>query len=159
MKTYAVKASDIQRNWYVVDADGQVLGRLASEIARVLRGKHKPIYTPHLDTGDFVVVVNAEKVRVTGAKESDKFYYRHSGYPGGLRAESVAQVRARFPERLIERAVKGMLPHNALGRQMYRKLKVYAGPNHPHASNGPKPLNIDARGEKVRVAFPESATA
>jgi large subunit ribosomal protein L13 len=159
MKTYAVKASDIQRNWYVVDADGQVLGRLASEIARVLRGKHKPIYTPHLDTGDFVVVVNAEKVRVTGAKESDKFYYRHSGYPGGLRAESVAQVRARFPERLIERAVKGMLPHNALGRQIYRKLKVYAGPNHPHASNGPKPLNIDARGEKVRVAFPESATA
>ncbi|HZQ98509.1 MAG TPA: 50S ribosomal protein L13 [Chloroflexota bacterium] len=159
MKTYAVKASDIQRSWYVVDADGQVLGRLASEIARVLRGKHKPIYTPHLDTGDFVVVVNAEKVRVTGAKESDKLYYRHSGYPGGLRAESVAQVRARFPERLIERAVKGMLPHNALGRQMYRKLKVYAGPSHPHASNGPKPLNIDARGEKVRVTFPESVTA
>ncbi len=98
-------------------------------------------------------------MRVTGAKESDKLYYRHSGYPGGLRAESVAQVRARFPERLIERAVKGMLPHNALGRQMYRKLKVYAGPSHPHASNGPKPLNIDARGEKVRVTFPESVTA
>jgi len=157
MKTHAVKASEIQRSWFVVDADGQVLGRLASEIAQVLRGKHKPIFTPHLDTGDFVVVVNAEKVRFTGAKETDKVYHHHSGYPGGLKSQTVAQVRAKYPERIIERAVKGMLPHNALGRQMYRKLKVYAGPNHPHASNGPKPLTIDARGEKVRTTFPTPA--
>ena len=157
MKTYAVKASEIQRSWFVVDAEGQVLGRLASEIAQILRGKHKPIYTPHMDTGDFVVVVNAEKIRVTGAKETQKFYYHHSGYPGGLRTQSTAEVRRKFPERLIEHAVKGMLPHNVLGRQMYRKLKVYAGAKHPHVSNGVKPLSIDARGEKVRTTFPSPA--
>jgi large subunit ribosomal protein L13 len=154
MKTHAVKASEIQRTWYVVDAEGQVLGRLASEVAQILRGKHKPIYSPHLDTGDFVVVVNAGKIQVTGAKETQKFYYKHSGYPGGLRKESVAAVRARFPERIVERAIKGMLPHNALGRQMYRKLKVYSGPAHPHGSNNPQPLSIEAKGPSVKVSFP-----
>jgi large subunit ribosomal protein L13 len=153
MKTYVVKASEIQRSWYVVDAEGQVLGRLASEIAQILRGKHKPIYTPNMDTGDFVVVVNAAKIQVTGDKETQKFYYRHSGYPGGLRSQSVAHVRARFPERIVEHAVKGMLPHNALGRQMYRKLKVYGGGAHPHASNNPKTLSIEAKGPSVKVAF------
>src|SRR5262249_24096834 len=119
MKTHAVKASEIERSWYVVDGDGQVLGRLASEVAQILRGKQKAIYAPHLDTGDFVVVVNASKFQLTGKKETQKQYYRHSGYPGGLRQENVAAVRARFPERIVERAIKGMLPHNALGRQMY----------------------------------------
>jgi large subunit ribosomal protein L13 len=154
MKTHAVKASEIQRNWYVVDADGQVLGRLASEIARILRGKHKPIYSPHLDTGDYVVVVNAAKIQVTGQKETQKFYYRHSGYPGGLKSASVAHVRSRFPERIVEHAVKGMLPHNALGRQMYRKLKVYGGAIHPHNSNNPQTLSIEAKGPSVAVTFP-----
>jgi large subunit ribosomal protein L13 len=152
MKTHAVKASEIQRVWFVVDADGQVLGRLASEIARILRGKHKPIFSPHLDTGDFVVVVNAEKIAVSGAKETDKFYYRHSGYPGGLKKRSVAEQRSRFPERIVEHAVKGMLPHNALGRQMYRKLKVYRGAAHPHGTNNPQPLTIEAKGPSVKVS-------
>lgn len=158
MKTHAVKASEIQRAWYVVDADGQVLGRLASEVARILRGKHKPIYSTHLDTGDFVVVVNAAKIQVTGLKETQKMYYRHSGYPGGLRQESVAAVRGRFPERIVERAIKGMLPHNPLGRQMYRKLKVYAGPSHPHQSNNPQPLSIEAKGPSVTVTYPAQET-
>jgi large subunit ribosomal protein L13 len=153
MKTHAVKASEIQRSWFVVDADGQVLGRLASEIAQILRGKHKPIYSPHLDTGDFVVVVNADKIQVTGAKETQKFYYRHSGYPGGLKKRSVAETRSKFPERIIEHAVKGMLPHNVLGRQMYRKLKVYRGATHPHKTNNPQPLTIEAKGPSVKVSF------
>ena len=153
MKTHAVKASEIQRSWYVVDAEGQVLGRLASEIAQILRGKHKPIYTPHLDTGDFVVVVNAAKIQLTGDKETQKMYHRHSGYPGGLKSVNVAHVRSRFPERIVEHAVKGMLPHNALGRQMYRKLKVYGGAAHPHASNNPQALSIEAKGPSVKVAF------
>lgn len=140
MKTHSVKASEIERSWHVVDADGQVLGRLASHIAQILRGKHKPTYTPYMDTGDYVIVVNAAKVVVTGSKESDKTYYRHSGYPGGLKSVSLQAMRAKFPERILERAIKGMLPHNALGRQMYRKLRVYPGPTHPHLSNKPEPL-------------------
>jgi large subunit ribosomal protein L13 len=142
MKTHAIRASEIERAWHVVDADGMVLGRLATQIASILRGKHKPIYQPNMDTGDFVVVVNAAKVRVTGSKESDKNYYHHSGYPGGLRTTSLQAVRARFPERIIEHAVKGMLPHNALGKQMYSKLRVYAGPTHKHGTNHPQPLEL-----------------
>ncbi|MBI4494872.1 MAG: 50S ribosomal protein L13 [Chloroflexi bacterium] len=132
MKTFSPKASQIRREWRVVDASGQTLGRLASQIAQFLKGKHKPGYAPHLDTGDFVVVVNAEKVRVTGRKLTEKLYYRHSGYPAGLKSRSLAEVRASHPERVIEHAVRGMLPHNVLGRAMFRKLKVYAGPAHPH---------------------------
>ena len=126
----------------MVDASEQTLGRLATEIAHRLRGKHKPEYTPHVDTGDYVVVVNAEKVRVTGKKEQDKIYYRHSGYPGGISGRSVAKVRATHPERLIESAVRGMLPRNRLGRAMFRKLKVYAGESHPHAAQQPQPLEL-----------------
>jgi large subunit ribosomal protein L13 len=142
MKTHAVKASEIERKWYVVDADGQILGRLASDVAQILRGKHKPIYSPHLDTGDYVVVINAERIKVTGSKESEKKYYRHSGYPGALKTRALKDVRATFPERIIERAVKGMLPHNALGHHMYRKLRVYAGPTHPHMTNHPEALAL-----------------
>ena len=144
MKTHAVKASEIDRKWFVVDADGQVLGRLASEIAQILKGKHKPIYSPHLDTGDFVVVINAAKVKVTGSKETQKNYYRHSGYPGALKVRSLQDMRAKFPERIVEHAVKGMLPHNALGHHLYRKLRVYAGPEHPHGTNHPEPLTLGA---------------
>lgn len=132
MKTFSPKASEIRRDWRVVDASGQTLGRLASKLATVLTGKHKPGYAPHLDTGDFVVVVNAEKVRVSGDKEDSKLYYRHSGYPGGFKSVSLGELRARHPERVIERAVKGMLPRTAPGRAMLKKLKVYAGPDHPH---------------------------
>ena len=153
MKTYSAKPGEITRDWYVVDAEGKTLGRLATQIADTLRGKRKPQFTPHVDTGDFVVVVNAAKIQVTGAKETQKMYSRHSGYPGGLRRESVAHVRSRFPERIVEHAVKGMLPHNVLGRQMYRKLKVYGGPDHPHATNNPKTLSIEAKGPSVKVAF------
>ncbi len=128
--------------WYVVDADGKTLGRLASQIASVLRGKHKPTYTPSLDTGDHVIVINAEKVRVTGDKPKQKMYYRHTGYPGGLRAVPFEVMIARKPEAVIERAVKGMLPHNRLGRALGKKLKVYRGPVHPHAAQKPKPLEI-----------------
>jgi large subunit ribosomal protein L13 len=142
MKTHAVKASEIERKWYVVDAEGQILGRLASDVAQILRGKHKPIYSPHLDTGDYVVVINAERIKVTGSKESQKNYYRHSGYPGALKTRALKDVRAKFPERIIERAVKGMLPHNALGHHMYRKLRVYAGPTHPHMTNHPEMLAL-----------------
>ncbi|HEY3080423.1 MAG TPA: 50S ribosomal protein L13 [Chloroflexota bacterium] len=142
MKTHAVKASEIERKWYVVDADGQILGRLASDVAQVLRGKHKPIYSPHLDTGDYVVVINAERIKVTGSKETEKKYYRHSGYPGALKTRALKDVRATFPERIIERAVRGMLPHNALGHHMYRKLRVYAGSTHPHMTNHPEMLAL-----------------
>lgn len=132
MKTYSPKASEIVRRWHVIDASGQTLGRLATQIAQLLKGKHKPYYVPYMDVGDFVVVVNAEKVRVTGDKLQQKYYYRHSGYPGGLRSVSLATQLKTHPTRVIEHAVRGMLPHNALGRAMYRKLKVYAGPTHPH---------------------------
>jgi large subunit ribosomal protein L13 len=132
MKTYTTKPTDIERQWRVVDASGQVLGRLATEVATFLRGKNKPIYSPHLDTGDYVIVVNAAKVRVTGRKEKQKIYYRHSGYPGGLKSTSLEKMRGTYPTRIIEHAVKGMLPHNRLGRAMIKKLKVYAGETHPH---------------------------
>lgn len=140
MKTYSVKAGEIERNWYVVDAADQVLGRLATEIARVLRGKHKPTYSTHLDTGDYVVVVNAERIRLTGKKADQKTYFRHSGYMGGEQHIPFRRMRDRHPERVIELAVKGMLPKNALGRNMAKKLKVYAGPEHPHASQAPQPF-------------------
>jgi len=142
MKTYAVKASEIERAWYVVDAADQVLGRLATEVARVLRGKHKPIYSPHLDTGDYVVVVNAERVRLTGRKADQKEYFRHSGYMGGEKLIPFRRMQARHPERVIELAVKGMLPKNTLGRTMLKKLKVYAGPEHPHGPQAPQPLDL-----------------
>lgn len=140
MKTHTVKAGDIEREWYLVDARDQVLGRLATRVAVILRGKHKPSYSPHLDTGDYVVVVNAREVRLTGRKPSQKEYFRHSGYMGGERFVPFKTMLERHPERVIERAVKGMLPKNKLGRQMAAKLKVYAGPDHPHASQKPKPL-------------------
>lgn len=144
MKTYAVKASEIERDWYVVDATDQVLGRLATEVARVLRGKHKPIYSPHLDTGDYVVVVNAERVRLTGSKADQKTYFSHSGYMGGEKLIPFRRMQARHPERVIELAVKGMLPKNTLGRNMLKKLKVYAGPEHPHAPQAPQPFETVA---------------
>jgi large subunit ribosomal protein L13 len=142
VKTYSPKLSEISRAWYVVDGDGVVLGRLASEVAKVLRGKHKPTYAPHLDTGDHVIVVNASKVRLTGAKRESKVYYRHSGYPGGLREIPYDRLLATRPQLAVEKAVKGMLPHNRLGRQMVKKLKVYAGPDHPHAAQDPVPLEL-----------------
>ncbi len=138
MRTFRVKDKDIQREWLLYDADGAVLGRLAGVIAHRLRGKHKPTYSPDQDVGDFVVVVNAEKIRVTGKKEDDKMYYRHSGYPGGLRATSVRRVRQTHPERLLRNAVRGMLPKCPLGRRMLLKLKVYAGPTHPHVAQSPR---------------------
>ena len=142
MKTYALKEKEIERTWRVIDADGQTLGRLASRIAALLRGKHKPTYAPHMDTGDFVVVVNAEKVALTGKKRDQAFHYRHSGYPGGLRKRSFGEVLDRHPERLLEKAIKGMLPKNRLARQQINKLKIYAGPEHPHAPQAPKPLSL-----------------
>ncbi|MEB3184081.1 MAG: 50S ribosomal protein L13 [Cyanobacteriota bacterium] len=142
-KTSQPSPDSLDRQWYVVDAADQTLGRLASEVARVLRGKNKPIYTPHLDTGDFVVVINAEKVRVSGNKPTQKLYRRHSGRPGGMKTETFAHLQARLPERIVETAVKGMLPHNALGRQLFRKLKVYRGAEHPHAAQQPQPLALD----------------
>ena len=142
MKTVSMRAEDVQRSWLVVDADGQTLGRLATEIARRLRGKHKAEYTPHVDTGDYVIVVNADKVRVTGNKTTDKMYYRHSGYPGGIKSISFAHLQQKHPEQIIEKAVKGMLPRNRLGRSMFRKLKVYAGSEHPHSAQQPQPLEI-----------------
>ncbi|MCK5520816.1 MAG: 50S ribosomal protein L13 [Candidatus Marinimicrobia bacterium] len=140
MKTYSAKPSDISHEWLLVDAEGISLGRLASKIAQLLRGKHKPIFTPHMDTGDFVIVVNAAKVRLSGKKEEDKTYFRHTGYPGGGRFTSFKQLREKHPERIIEHAVKGMLPHNILGRQVFSKLKVYAGAEHPHEAQQPKTL-------------------
>ncbi|MEM6753195.1 MAG: 50S ribosomal protein L13 [Cyanobacteria bacterium P01_C01_bin.38] len=142
-KTYLPNPETVQRDWYVVDAADQRLGRLATEIAMVLRGKNKPQYTPHMDAGDFVVVVNAEKVVVTGRKSSQKLYRRHSGRPGGMKTETFEHLQARIPERIIEKAVKGMLPKNNLGRQLFKKLKVYAGSEHPHAAQQPKELTID----------------
>ncbi|MBD2081367.1 50S ribosomal protein L13 [Leptolyngbya sp. FACHB-17] len=141
-KTYLPPIAEIQRDWYVVDATDQRLGRLATEIAMILRGKNKPTYTPHLDTGDFVVVINADKVTVTGKKASQKVYRRHSGRPGGMKTESFEKLQARLPERIIEQAVKGMLPKNSLGRQLFTKMKVYAGADHPHAAQQPKVLEI-----------------
>ncbi len=137
MKTYAVKASEIERHWWVVDATDQTLGRLATRIATLLEGKHKPIYSPHIDTGDHVVVINAARIKVTGNKLVDKAYFRHSNYPGGLKEERLGAVLARKPELVIERAVKGMLPQNRIGRAMYRKLKVYPGADHPHQAQQP----------------------
>ncbi len=142
MKTYTPKITEIERRWWVVDAEDKVLGRLASEIAQILRGKHKPMFTPHLDTGDFVVVVNAEKVRLTGNKAESKTYFRHTGYMGGEKLIPFRRMMEKHPERVIELAVKGMLPKNNLGRLMRRKLKVYAGPEHPHAGQQPQPLEI-----------------
>jgi large subunit ribosomal protein L13 len=142
MKTYTPKTTDIQRRWVVVDAENKVLGRLASEVAQILRGKHKPMYTPHLDTGDFVVVVNADKIRLTGNKAEKKTYFRHSGYMGGDRLIPFREMQEKHPERIIDLAVKGMLPKNNLGRLMRRKLKVYAGPDHPHAAQQPETIEI-----------------
>jgi len=144
-KTYSPKPSEIERVWHVVDATDLPLGRLASEVAQILRGKHKPIYAPHMDTGDFVVVINAENVAVTSDKSQSKIYYRHSGYPGGIRAETFESLRDRRPEAIIERAVRGMLPKNKLGRQMLKKLKVYAGPDHPHEAQKPAVLDLHIR--------------
>ena len=144
MRTYSPKPSDVERAWHVVDADGLVLGRMASEVARVLRGKHKPIFAPHLDTGDHVIVVNAARVVMTSDKADKKLRYRHSGYPGGLRQRSYADLLATRPEEVVRRAVRGMLPKGRLGRRMVRKLKVYAGPNHPHAAQLPQPLPLTA---------------
>ena len=137
MKTYTAKPGEIQRDWYVVDAEGKTLGRLATQIADTLRGKQKPQYTPHVDTGDFVIVINAERVAMTGNKAEEPLY-RHSQYPGGLKKTTRGALLAKFPERLVERVIKGMLPHNRLGADIYRKLKVYAGPNHPHEAQKPK---------------------
>jgi len=142
VRTYSPKASEVQRTWHVIDATDVVLGRLASQAAQLLRGKHKPTYAPHVDTGDFVVIINAGKVALTGSKRDQKMAYRHSGYPGGLRAVSYVELLARRPERAVEKAVRGMLPHTTLGRQMLSKLKVYAGPEHPHSAQRPVPYEI-----------------
>jgi large subunit ribosomal protein L13 len=144
MKTWNAKPRELEQRWFVVDADGKTLGRLATVLADTLRGKRKPQYTPHVDTGDFVVVVNAEKIAVTGKKLDDKLYYRHSGYPGGLRSRPLRDELDRRPTEVIRHAVKGMLPRNRLGRAQIRKLKVYAGPDHPHAAQAPQPLEVDA---------------
>ena len=142
MRTYSPKSGDVQRQWLVIDATDVVLGRLATQAATLLRGKHKPIYAPHLDTGDFVIVINADKVALTGNKRETKMAYRHSGYPGGLRATSYEELLTKRPERAVELAVKGMLPHNRLGNRLIGKLKVYAGAEHPHAAQQPKPFEI-----------------
>lgn len=142
VKTYTPKPQDIERTWWIVDAEGQTLGRLASKIAPILRGKHKPIYAPNLDTGDFVIIINADKIHVTGNRMDDKVYYRHSGYNGGLTAITLRDQLKRFPHRPIEDAIRGMLPKNALGRAMFKKLKVYAGSEHPHAAQQPKILEL-----------------
>ena len=144
-RTWSPKLAELNtdRHWYVVDAEGKTLGRLATVVAATLRGKRKPTYTPHADMGDFVIVVNAEKIVLTGKKETQKLYSRHSGYPGGLRQRSVREVRSTHPERLIQSAVRGMLPRNALGERQFRKLKVYAGPDHPHATQRPQPLPLE----------------
>ena len=143
METRSIRANEISREWFIVDAEGQTLGRLASEIAQIIRGKKKPFFTPHMDMGDFVVVVNAEKVKVTGNKEKDKTYFRHSGYPGGVTQISLRKVRQDFPERIITNAVKGMLPHNRLGRQLLTHLKVYSGTDHPHSAQLPKTITFN----------------
>ncbi|MFQ6057752.1 MAG: 50S ribosomal protein L13 [Anaerolineae bacterium] len=145
MKTYTTKPSDIERKWYVVDAQGKTLGRLATEIARILRGKHKPYFTPHLDTGDYVIVINAGKIRVTGRKLDQKIYYRHSGYPGGLKSITLREQLKKHPTRALRAAVWGMLPHNRLGRKMIKKLKIYARDSHPHQAQQPIPLELPKR--------------
>ena len=142
MKTYSAKPKDVRREWFVIDATDKVLGRLATECARRLRGKHKPEYTPHIDTGDHIVVVNADKIKVTGTKMDDKVYHRHTGYPGGVRSIVLKDLLAKHPERVVEKAVKGMLPKNPLGRAMFKKLHVYAGANHKHAAQQPTPLAV-----------------
>ena len=142
MRTYSPKAGEVTREWYVIDATDVVLGRLASQAATLLRGKHKPTFAPHVDGGDFVIIINAEKVALTGAKLQQKMEYRHSGHPGGLRATSYTDLLAQNPRRAVENAVKGMIPHNKLGRQVIKKLKVYAGPEHPHTAQQPKPFEI-----------------
>ncbi len=142
MKTFSAKNETVKRDWYVVDAAGKTLGRLASEVAHRLRGKHKAEYTPHVDTGDYIVVINADQVTVTGRKTTDKVYYRHSGYPGGIKSITFDKLQDKFPTRIIEKAVKGMLPKNPLGRAMFKKLKVYAGPEHQHQAQQPKALEI-----------------
>lgn len=143
MKTYYAKPQEVERAWVLIDAADQVLGRVAVKAAQILKGKHKPQYTPHVDTGDFVVVINADKIRVTGNKAEDKRYYRHSGYPGGLKSESFNEAMAKHPERVIEHAVKGMLPKNTLGRAMGKKLKVYAGAEHPHMAQKPREIKME----------------
>ena len=144
MKTFSAKAEEIERKWFLIDAEDKVLGRLASQVSRILRGKHKPIFTRHVDTGDHIVIINAEKVRLTGKKVSQKVYYRHSQYPGGLKEIGVERMLKEHPERVIEFAVRGMMPHNRLGRQMLKKLRVYAGHEHPHEAQKPEPLEIEA---------------
>jgi large subunit ribosomal protein L13 len=142
LKTYSPKIGDIEKKWYVIDAEGQVLGRLASKVATILRGKHKPIWAPHMDVGDFVIVVNADKIRLTGRKAEQKVYYRHSRYPGGLKSIQYDRMMAKRPEFVLEQAVKGMLPHNKLGRQIFKKLKLYASPDHPHTAQQPEKLEL-----------------
>ncbi|MBE7705940.1 MAG: 50S ribosomal protein L13 [Cyanobacteria bacterium SIG30] len=144
MKTFSAKPLEVERKWYVIDAEGQTLGRLAVAAANLLRGKHKPQYTPHVDTGDFVIVVNADKITVSGKKETDKIYYHHTGFPGGLRSSSFKEMMEKTPTRAIEKAVKGMLPHNTLGDSQFQKLKVYAGANHPHEAQ--KPVVYELKG-------------
>ena len=143
MRTYSPRADEIERSWHVVDAEGLTLGRMATEVARVLRGKHKPTYTPHLDTGDHVIIINADKVVLTADKAAGKQVYRHTGYPGGIRSTTYATLLAEKPEQAVRRTIRGMLPKNRLGRQMLKKLKVYAGPTHPHAAQRPQPLALD----------------
>jgi large subunit ribosomal protein L13 len=149
VRTYSPKPGEVTRAWHVIDAEDVVLGRLATQAATLLRGKHKPIYAPHVDTGDFVVIVNAEKVALTGQKREQAFVYRHSGFPGGLRKRSFGEMLEKQPERLLEQAIKGMLPHNRLGRAMGSKLKVYAGPEHPHAAQRPQPYDL---GDKSKIS-------
>ena len=144
MKTYYAKPGEVQREWLLVDATDMTLGRLASAVAQILRGKNKPTYTPHVDTGDFVVVINCDKIKVTGAKVTDKVYYRYTNHPGGLRQETFQEVMAKHPERVIQHAVKGMLPKGTLGRQMLKKLKVYTGPEHPHQAQNPRKIDLEA---------------
>ncbi len=144
MKTYHAKPGEVERKWFIIDADGQVLGRVASEAAQILRGKKKPQYTPHVDVGDFVIIINADKIRVTGNKVQNKEYFRHSGHPGGLKSETFEEAMQKHPERVIEHAVKGMLPKTTLGRAQGMKLKVYAGPDHPHAAQKPQKIEMGA---------------
>lgn len=145
MKTYSAKPLEVERKWYLIDAEGKTLGRLASLVANILRGKHKPQYTPHIDTGDFVIIINAEKIQVTGKKETDKKYYRHTGYPGGLKVTSFKELMEKDPTKAIEKAVKGMLPHNTLGQDQFNKLKVYAGSEHPHEAQKPIVFEMEAK--------------
>jgi large subunit ribosomal protein L13 len=159
VRTFSPKAGDIQRRWHVIDASDVILGRLASQAAILLRGKHKPIFAPHLDTGDFVIIVNAGKVALSGSKLQHKMAYRHSGYPGGLRSVAYSELMAKSPERVVEKAVKGMLPKNTLGRQMLRKLKVYAGPDHPHQAQQPVPFQISQVDQRAGASRPAGRAA